>query len=532
MSTPVMTSSAAFPRVAQKRLRRISAGWIVVALAHALAYTVLALAIIHSWSALPVLLAAAVVLALTVVCSRAGYLSGARLAGDLYRALGDGIAHAKLSWFTQANRALITRVAGEGIPTFMGVPAHQLQTFILTPLVPVLLIASISYVGGILAGILSAALLALSLCAQYVCQRSLARADEQRQEHARDGAQATLELVEHIELFRTAAGPARGLARAESSWAAQEEALARTNRAALPATFISALASTLPLAGMLIYLSWPTTTVTPAVTLALIMLTARASAPLDELALAGLAIGDLRAGVKSYLRIVGAPRLVEPKDDSAARVADEGFELADLTAPPALYEVNAVIPPGKRTHIAGPTGAGKSTLLRLLMRFDDPASGQVRLGGVALSELSEEARARHIAYVPQDPVVFTGSLAENIRLGRPEASDEEVFATAKIAALDDLLERDHRGIHQQVGRYGAGLSGGERQRVGIARALIKGAPIVILDEATSALDQATEERIAEAICSLDATVVFVTHRSADMWQPHHRIELPVPSLRS
>lgn len=531
MSAAPAENRAVFPPAARARLWRISAGWVVVAIAEALAYTLLALAIMYSWSAVPVLLAAGVALALTALCSRAGYLSGARLAGDLYRALGDGIAHAKLSWFTQQNRALITRAAGEGIPTFMGVPAHQLQIFILAPLVPVLLIGSVTYVGGIGAGALTAGLLAVSLGAQYVSQRALARADAKRQAHVADGAKATLELVEHVELFRTACGPLRGLQRAERSWKAQETALAHTNRAAAPATFISALASVLPLAGMLLYLTWPTSSFDATVVLALIVLTSRASAPLDDLALAGLAIGELGATAKSYLRIVGAPSLPEPQHTSAQRPADRGFQLCNVTAPPALADLSASIPSGKRTHIAGPTGAGKSTLLGLLMRFDDPAAGKVLLGGLPLTSISEAERAAEIAYVPQDPVVFTGSLAENIRLGRPDASDEDVADAAKLAALDDLLARDELGINQQVGRYGASLSGGERQRVAIARALIKGAAVLILDEATSALDEQTEARIAETIRELDATVVFVTHRSADIWQPHHSVALNGPNAQ-
>lgn len=528
MSATSASNRAVFPRAARARLWRISAGWVVVAIAEAIAYTLLALAIIHSWSALPVLLAAGVALTLTALCSRAGYLSGARLAGDLYRALGDGIAHAKLSWFTQQNRALITRAAGEGIPTFMGVPAHQLQIFILTPLVPLLLIGSITYVGGIGAGMLAAILLAASLAAQYFSQRALARADAKRQAHVADGAKATLELVEHIELFRTACGPLRGLQRAERSWVAQEAALARTNRAAVPATLISALASVAPLAGMLVYLTSPTNSFDAAVVLALIVLTSRASAPLDDLALAGLAIGELRATAQSYLRIVGAPSLPEPQHTSGKQPAEPGFELSNVTAPPALCDLNATIPAGKRTHIAGATGAGKSTLLGLLMRFDDPTAGQVRFGGLPLTSISESQRAAEIAYVPQDPVVFTGSLAENIRLGRADASDEEVVAAARFAALDELLARDERGIDQPVGRYGASLSGGERQRVAIARALIKDAPVLILDEATSALDEQTEARIAETIRKLDATIVFVTHRSAEIWQPHHTVVLSAP----
>lgn len=517
------------PRPARRHLIRIGLGWTLAGCAEALAYTMLALAIIHRWSPLPVLISAGLALCLTVLCSRAGYITGAHLAGDLYGAMGEALARAKLAWFTASNRSLITRAAGIGIPTFMGVPAHQLQTFILAPLTPALLLISIAVIGGPQPALLAAVLLLVSLLAQYRAQRSLARADNARQEHSEDAARGTLELVEHLELLRTAAGPRRALRRAEGAWQAQERALARTNRAAAPATLISAVASILPLAGMLILLGATPGAVDPGRVLALIILTGRASAPLNDLALAGIAIADLQSATASYREILAAPTLPSPTDAERRSPKDSSFALVDVTAPPALSELTATLPAGGRIHVAGPTGAGKSTLLGLLMRFDDPASGQVVLGGVPLGALTEHDLAERIAYVPQDPVVFTGTLASNIRIGRPDASDEEMIAAARAAALGPLIERDPLGLDQSVGRYGAALSGGERQRVAIARALIKGADILILDEATSALDDETESQIADNIRGLDATIIFITHRSPDIWDPDCTITLGSPA---
>lgn len=514
-----------FPRSGRRRLIRISIGWGLIGIVEVLAYTVLALAIMHNWNATPVLVSAGIALLITVLYSRAGYLSGAYLAGDLYGELGSALARVKLAWFTAQHRALVTRAAGESIPTLMGLPAHQLQTFILAPLVPVLLIVSIAIIGGLAPASLVAALLALSFAAQYASQRALSHADARRHELSHTAATANLELVDHIELFRTAASPNHAIQRASNAWLAHEKALSHTNLAAALATFISAIASVVPLAGVLIFLGTQTDIVDPGIVLALIVLTGRASAPLDDLALAGIALADLRSTTSSFLEITGAPTLPEPAANTHHDFADNGFELLEVTSQPALENITATVPTGTRTHITGPTGAGKSTLLGLLMRFDDPVSGQITLGGIPLTELSEQDLASKIAYVPQDPVVFTGTLASNIRIGRPSATDEEINEAAHAAALDDLLERDPLGIYQNVGRYGAALSGGERQRVAIARALIKDAPIIILDEATSALDQNTEARIAHAIRELDATVVFVTHRLSHIWQPHHVVDL-------
>lgn len=514
-----------FPRTARRRLLRIGLSWAVVGLVEALAYTMLALAIIHRWSPWPVLASAAIALILTVLCSRAGYIAGARLAGDLYGAMGEALARAKLAWFNARNRTLITQAAGIGIPTFMGVPAHQLQTFILAPLIPVLLIISIAFIGGPAPAAVAAILLLISLLAQYRAQRSLAQADTARHQLSQEAAKGTLELVEHLELLRTAAGPRRALRRAESAWSEHETALAHTNRAAAPATLISTIASILPLAGMLLFLSATSHAADPGMLLALILLTGRASAPLDDLALAGIAISDLRGTTASYRQILSAPTLSQPTAAERRHPEGDSFSLVDVTAPPALSAITSALPAGARIHVTGPTGAGKSTLLGLLMRFDDPAAGQITLGGVPLTALFEEDLAEKIAYVPQDPVVFTGTLASNIRIGRPDATDDEVIAAAEGAALGSLIQRDPLGIHQSVGRYGAALSGGERQRVAIARALIKYAPILILDEATSALDEETESHIAATIRNLNATIIFVTHRSSDIWEPTQTIDL-------
>ena len=159
------------------------------------------------------------------------------------------------------------------------------------------------------------------------------------------------------------------------------------------------------------------------------------------------------------------------------------------------------------------------------MRFDDPDQGSVTLGGVSLRDLPYDALAAHIGYVPQDPLVFSGTLGENIGLGRPGATETEIEDAARRAALGAVLDRSTLGIHQDIGHQGAALSGGERQRVAIARAFLKDAPVLVLDEATSALDEATERRIAGAVRELAATVFVVTHRDPAIWEPTRTITL-------
>jgi len=215
MSTEPASTTQALPLPAHRRLWRIGFGWVIVAALEAAAYTVLALAIAHHHTAGPVLLAAAVAVLATVLVTRAGFFSGARLAGDLYAALGQALARARLSWFTDAHRAQVALMAGRGIPGFMGIPAHQLQTFLHAPLMPLFLLVGMAWLAGLGAAGVAAGLLMLSLLAQVLAQRALARADAGRHAADQGAAQATLEFVDHLELLRTAAGPQRALERIE-----------------------------------------------------------------------------------------------------------------------------------------------------------------------------------------------------------------------------------------------------------------------------------------------------------------------------
>jgi len=194
-----------------------------------------------------------------------------------------------------------------------------------------------------------------------------------------------------------------------------------------------------------------------------------------------------------------------------------------VASAPALTGVSATIAPGDRIIVTGPTGSGKSTLLGLMMRFDDPDEGTLMLGGAALDRIAYRTLAQHFAYVPQEPVVLTGTLADNIRLGKPDASDREIEDIARRATLGPVIERSALGIHQPIGHRGSALSGGEQQRLALARALISDAPILVLDEATSALDEARERIIANLVRDLHKTAIIVTHRDPQIWSPTGRI---------
>lgn len=508
---------------ARCRFIGISIDWMLVAALEALAYSALAWAIAQKQSPLYVLLFAGLAIVITVLVTRAGFFTGIRLAGDLYAAISHALSKAKVSWFNDEKRSLVSNVASRGIPTLMSVPAHALQSFIHAPLIPCFLLISIAWFSNLTNMLIAAGLLIASFVLQFYAQRALSRNDAKRHASELKAGQSTLELVDHLELLRTAAGANKAIDRLEQSWQNQEAALAKTNTAAAFSTLISSLASVLPVAGMLAF--WAVTGFADtAVLLALVILLLRAAAPLDGLALAGLSINDLRSTIADYQQILTAPTLSEPVTSQA--ISGYHFSLQQVSYAPAIEQLNSEITQGSRLVISGVSGAGKSTLLSLLMRFDDPQTGQICLGDTPLSALRHADLTQHIAYVAQDPIIFTGTLAENIGQGRAQASEQDIRQVAEAMQLSEVIQRSNLGLGQSVGHQGSALSGGEQQRVALARALLKKAPILILDEATSALDEATERLIAQHIQQLNVTLIIVTHRDPSVWQPTHYLSLP------
>ncbi len=181
---------------------------------------------------------------------------------------------------------------------------------------------------------------------------------------------------------------------------------------------------------------------------------------------------------------------------------------------PALQDFSLKVEPGTTVALVGPTGAGKSTSMALLHRMWDPQSGAVRVDGVDIRDVTLESLRRNIGVVFQDNTLFYRSIADNLRVGRQDATDAELAEAARMAEAHDFIERQSEGYATHVGERGITLSGGERQRLSIARALLKDPPILILDEATSALDAVTEAKIQRALKTLMAgrTTFVIAHR--------------------
>ncbi len=194
----------------------------------------------------------------------------------------------------------------------------------------------------------------------------------------------------------------------------------------------------------------------------------------------------------------------------AARPGEEG----QPPAAPALNHIDLVVKPGETVALVGRSGMGKSTLVALLSRCYDPTSGRVTYAGVDLRDLDKDALRSQVAIVPQNPTLFNDTFAENIRLGRQNATDAEIEAAARRAHIHDFIAAQPNGYATQVGERGNSLSGGQRQRIAIARAFLKDAPILILDEATSALDSESEAAVQDALRELvkGRTTFMIAHR--------------------
>jgi ATP-binding cassette subfamily B protein len=192
------------------------------------------------------------------------------------------------------------------------------------------------------------------------------------------------------------------------------------------------------------------------------------------------------------------------------------FHYPSRPGTPALADFSLAVRAGETVALVGPSGAGKSTVFQLLLRFYDAQQGTVRVDGVPVRDASLAALRGRIGLVPQDSTVFSTSALENIRYGRPEASDAEVHAAAKAAFADDFIRALPEGYDTYLGERGVRLSGGQRQRIAIARAMLKNPPLLLLDEATSALDAESERVVQQALeaAMADRTTLVIAHRLA------------------
>jgi len=231
-------------------------------------------------------------------------------------------------------------------------------------------------------------------------------------------------------------------------------------------------------------------------------------------------IYESMADAKELVEIITLPYEIKDIPRAKTLMVEKGeIEFKDVTfnfnqTRKVLDNVNVVIPAGQKIALAGHSGAGKTTFVRTILRFYDLTSGKISIDGQNISKVTQDSLRLNVSLVPQDPILFHRTLMENIRYGRRDATDEEVFLAARLAHCDDFIEDLPLKYETFVGERGIKLSGGERQRVAIARAILKNAPIIIFDEATSSLDSHSEALIQDALDTLmkGRTTIIIAHR--------------------
>jgi ATP-binding cassette subfamily B protein len=241
--------------------------------------------------------------------------------------------------------------------------------------------------------------------------------------------------------------------------------------------------------------------------------------PIKRIARMNVNLQTALVGVQMLYTVLDADYAIPDEPDAPPLDLKNGtIELRDVTfayrANPVIHNVSLTCPGGSVTALVGPSGSGKSTILNLIERFYAPAAGTVLIDGQDISKITTSSLRDHLSLVSQDTFLFSDTIRNNIRVVRPDATDEEVEAAARAAFAHDFIMEQPKGYETSTGENGASLSGGQRQRISIARAFLKNAPILLLDEATSALDSESEQKIQLAFDKLmeGRTTIVIAHR--------------------
>lgn len=446
-----------------------------------------------------------------------GFRTGGELSRGLHHRLGDQLAGLPLGWFTSSRIGDVSGLTSRSVMEVMSVPAHRLGPLVDATFVPLTIVVVMFFFDWRLA---LAALLAAPLIAavQRATARATAREDAERARRSDDASARVVEYVRAQPVLRAGGRTGERFQQLDEALHAQWRSERRAAVKGLPGvlglsltvqtvfTLVLALGAYLVLDG----------SADAASVLALLVLSARCVDPLLSLADLG---GVMRASrgelerIDAVLREKPLPLPQRPK-----KPADNSIELEGATfrrgGRTVLDGLTLKAEDGRRLALVGSSGAGKTTLLQLAARFHDVDAGAVRLGGVDVRDIDGDELMSRLSIVFQDVYLFEGTIEDNVRLGRPDATKEEVRRAATAARLDEVVARLPQGWDTEVGEGGAALSGGERQRVSIARALLKDAPVLLLDEATSALDPESEQAVQEGLDRLmrGRTVVMVAHR--------------------
>ena len=269
--------------------------------------------------------------------------------------------------------------------------------------------------------------------------------------------------------------------------------------------------------------------------LAFVLVSAMVYNPIQDVCTHMVVLSYLDVRIKRMKQIEAMPTLDGSKDVevNGYDIAFRGVSFSYETGKQVLHDVSFTARQGQVTALVGPSGGGKSTAAKLAARFWDVDEGVVTLGGKNIAEMDAEALLKNYAVVFQDVLLFNASVADNIRIGKRNATDDEVRQAARLAQCDDFIRSMPQGYDTIIGENGETLSGGERQRISIARALLKDAPVILLDEATASVDAENETKIQAGISELvrNKTVVIIAHRMRTVLNADHIVVLDGGTVR-
>ena len=456
---------------------------------------------------------------------RAGVAVGVVILQGARQRIGDHVAGLPLGWFTAQNTRQLGHVITQGMMALAQLPAHVFTPVItgaVTPLVIVVALWLLNWPMGLIA-LLGLVVLTAAL---WLSARLGRRSDRAFQGQFAEASQRMVEFAQAQSVLRAFNGAGASTRLLEQAIERQRQSGLRlivqsSLSVVLNAWVVQAIFAALLVAAALWLSPRLGLEVQGASVVAVIValvLTSRYIEPLLDVASYAEILRSACGQLAAVQSLFAAQPLVQPQQPQ--QPADASIELRSLAMryapdqPDVLQGISLRIEPGSMTALIGASGSGKTTLGRMIARFFDPSQGCVLIGGVDVRQMTSTQLAAQISQIFQDSYLFQGSIADNIRLGKPAASDAELLDAVQQAGVSELIERLPQGLDTQVGEGGARLSGGERQRIGIARALIKDAPILLVDEATAALDADNQQLIAQTLARLRGrrTLVVIAHQ--------------------
>lgn len=451
---------------------------------------------------------------------KAGVAVGVAVLQGARQRVGDHVARLPIGWFTPQNSAQLSHVLTQGMMAVAQLPAHVFTPVISGAVTPLVIVAALFALHWTL-GLIALLALPLLVGAMLLNARLGQAADATYQQHFAHTSQRLVEFAQAQSVLRAFNGEGGGLRLLGQAFDQQHQSGMRliyqsSLSAVLNAWVVQVIFCAL-LAGVALWVGALEQDVAIAACVALVLV-CRYIEPLLDVASYGDILRSANGQLDAVQRILAEQPL--PVVEQPQTPADNSVELRSVSfryatdQPQVLRGVNLAVAAGSMTALIGASGSGKTTLVRLLARFFETSRGSVLIGGVDVRHLSEAGLAAQVSQIFQDTYLFQGSIADNIRLGKPSASDEELFEVARQAGVAEIIARLPQGLDTPVGEGGAQLSGGERQRVAIARALLKGAPILLVDEATAALDAENQAAIAQTLARLrgQCTLIVIAHQ--------------------